>query len=383
MKKAVRISLGIVCLLMLGTAVVAGEDASLEKSKLAQKTAGLKPGQWVEFDGPPKSIGSYGISWQGTTGFWDAKRREFQFMGKGQGGMKATHWIYSEADHAWRGTLKGLIFGGGKRALPGHVWSRSFDATTGDYYFMDCINRSKFFRFMTRETEAGKGSESKPWKESSKPEFRFHVSHTEEIGFHPNLYGKGDGGVIVWGGLGIAAWRKKTNTWQSIMKYASGNYHGSTDGCGQYLPGFDRLVMGTGSGKRRFMLIDAGKDGKLAEGKPRLEKSPIFICGKTSGMLKKAPWGKLVVHPSNDKGLVILGPMPDYKVWTNTTGGTADGWKVAKHKHPFTKENLPMTGGDWGAWTCGSVSTHGVIWAMAYDGKTSKSVLWKPPAGSK
>lgn len=32
----------------------------------------------------------------------------------------------------------------------------------------------------------------------------------------------------------------------------------------------------------------------------------------------------------------------------------------------------------WGDWTCGSVSTHGVVWGLAYNGKVSKSVLWRP-----
>jgi hypothetical protein len=76
---------------------------------------------------------------------------------------------------------------------------------------------------------------------------------------------------------------------------------------------------------------------------------------------------------------IPIGSMPGYKVWTNPTGGTSDGWVEEKFKHPFTSKNLPMTGGDWGAWTSGSVSTHGVVWGLAYNGRESKSVLWKPP----
>ena len=62
----------------------------------------------------------------------------------------------------------------------------------------------------------------------------------------------------------------------------------------------------------------------------------------------------------------------------NAKGGTAEGWVEEKYAHPFTQENMPTTGGDWGAWTCGAVSTRGVIWALAYDGKTCKGILWKP-----
>jgi len=357
--------------ILLAVTFISGQ--ALGASELSNAVAGLKEGHWVAFMGPPKAVGNYGISWQGTTAFWDAKHNEFQFMAKMQGGVPPQHWIYSEATHTWRSTLKK-----GPRE-PGHLWCRSFDPTTGDYYYMTAQQKINYVRIMQRAVEAGQGVKNNPWKTTSKPEFKLRTSHDEEIGYHPNLFGPGDGGLIFFGASRLSAWRKKTDTWEIVIsKYRKGDYRTYNAGCGKYLPGYDRLVLG-GRGKR-FLLFNAGKDGELNAERPRVEKAPIMVLGSTSGYLKKGLWGKLIVHPSNDKCLIILGPMPDYKVWTNVTGGTGEGWVEEKYTHPFTTKNIPMTGGDWGAWTCGSVSTHGVVWGLAYDGKVSKSVLWKPPA---
>lgn len=373
MKSAIAFALA-VFLAWSGLNARAGEEAPAKPeaaaaTKLAQAAKALAPGGSAAFDGPPKAVGNYGISWQGVTGFWDPTHREFQFMSKMQGGGVAKHWIYAEATGEWRETVGSVVWGGGTRGLPGHVWSRTFDATTGDYYYMDTVMSSDFLRVMTRATEAGEGSKNSPWTESSKPEFKARAGHTEEIGFHPNLYGPGDGGVILLGQSRVSAWRKKTNTWETVIEKCAEPAAGN----GQYLPGHDRLVLGGAKGY--FVLFDAGKDGKLATKELRKETAPLKVCGSTNGSL---PWGKLVVDPANDKRLILLGPPPEYKVWTNAAGGTADGWVEEKYTHPFTKENVPMTGGDWGAWTCGSVTTHGVVWALAYDGKTSKGVLWMP-----
>ena len=344
-------------------------------TKLSEAVAPLKAGQWVAFEGPPKAIGYYGISWQAATAFGDAQNREFHFMAKMQGGGAASHWIYAETTHTWRSTMENLSISLKGHALPGHIWCRSFDPTTGDYYYMDATMSSNFVRYMRRSVEAGQGSKNSPWTTTSKPEFTARFGHHEEIGYHPNLFGPGDGGLVLCGGSRLSVWRKKTDTWEILMDKCLGDYRMQAGG-GQYLPGFDRLILG-GYGKK-FMLVDAGKDGKVATEKPKIEEAPIRVFGGTSGHLKNEPWGKLIVHPNDDKRLMILGPMPDYKVWTNAKGGTAEGWVEEAYTHPFTTENVPMTGGDWGAWTCGTVSTRGVLWAMAYDGKTSKSILWKP-----
>lgn len=350
------------CLLALSSILVASE--------LSVKAKSIKNGEWALFIGPPKEIGAYGISWQAATGFWDTKNQEFQFMAKMQGGGAAQHWIYSEERNEWRATLEPIL------KQPGHIWARSFDYETGDYYFMDGISSSSFLRVMRRSIEGGEGMVNDPWKETKKSEIKIRLSNEPDIGYHPNLFGKGDGGIVYWDAGQISVWRKKTDTWEVLMKCRYGSdYHNTGRGAGQYLPGYDLLVLGTGK-KGNFMIFEAGSSGQVFSREPKLEKSPIKVVGGTNDHL---PWAKLVVHPGDDKTLLLLGPGPDFKVWSNDKGGAESGWIEETWSHPFTPENLPMTGGDWGAWTCGSVFTHGVIWGLAYDGKITKSILWKPP----
>ena len=77
MKRLISIALA-VFIIMTGQTLIASE--------LSNAVAGIEEGHWVAFMGPPKAIGNYGISWQGTTAFWDVKHHEFQFMAKMQGG---------------------------------------------------------------------------------------------------------------------------------------------------------------------------------------------------------------------------------------------------------------------------------------------------------
>lgn len=75
----------------------AGGEKEHGPTKLSTAASGLKKGEWVAFMGPPKGVGLWGISWQGTTAFRDANHRGFQLMGKGQGGIPATHVSYTKA----------------------------------------------------------------------------------------------------------------------------------------------------------------------------------------------------------------------------------------------------------------------------------------------
>ena len=151
MKKIISVFILFFALIFLPPRVVVAQEKTPENperlrivvSTLDTVAEGLKPGESVDFLGPPREIGRFGISWQATSSFWDSKRREMHFMAKAQGGGEASHWIYSETEHAWRATTKDLVPGQG-----GHIWNRTFDVTTGDYFYLD---------FPTTHTEPPQG----------------------------------------------------------------------------------------------------------------------------------------------------------------------------------------------------------------------------------
>lgn len=340
-------------------------------SQLASAAASLSAGQYTTFLGPPTNIGQFGISWQAVTAFWDANNREFQFMAKAQSGGAASHWIYSETSHAWRYTTLSLVPG-----QTGHIWNVSLDYGTGDYYYLDFPLTGNFFRRMRRSVEAGAGDANSPWIVTSSPAFDIRDGSAETgIGFHPNLYGSGDGGTLLWGVGDMAAWRKSTDTWTEMQHYGGGSYWGSGgSGSGCYIPGLDKLLIGTGSTKQNFIVVSAGSGGALATNTPPLVAAPIKVFGSTTASL---PWGKLVLHPSNSSKVLILEAGPKnagLRVWSSVDAGT--NWTLESYDHPFY--NLPWTGNDAGAWTVGSVPTYGVLWGMAYNGTTTQSILWKP-----
>lgn len=339
-------------------------------STLGVAANALSAGQYTTFLGPPTAVGQFGISWQAATAFWDVTNREFQFMGKAQSGGAASHWIYSESLHAWRYTTLSLVPG-----QTGHVWNISLDRDTGDYYYLD-FPLSQFIRRMVRSVEAGQGSTNSPWTVTSTPAFDIRDGSAETgIGFHPNLYGAGDGGVILWGVGDMAAWRKSTDTWTEMQHYGGGSYWGSGgSGSGCYIPGLDKLLVGTGSAKQNFLVVSAGSGGALATNTPPLVAAPIKVFGSTTASL---PWGKLVLHPSNSSKVLILeaGPKSSgLRVWSSIDAGTS--WTLESFSHPF--HSLPWTGDDAGAWTCGAVPEYGVIWGLAYNGTTTQGMLWKP-----
>jgi hypothetical protein len=335
----------------------------------------LSAGQHTTFAGPPTAIGQYGISWQNKTAYWDRYRKEFQFMAKAQGGGAASHWIYSEASGAWRSTTLDLVPG-----QAGHIWNVAFDEKKGNYYYLD-FDTNNFVRKMDRGTENGQGSANNPWtRTSTATGFNLRISKPESgPGYHPNLYGQGDGGLIVWCGRTLAAWRESTDTWELMASYGSSSVYYVKQNCAEvYIPGLDKLIIG--SGKRSgvlqddFMVVSAGNNGSLATMQPPTYVGPIPVVGQTSGHL---PWGKLVLDPNNNSRVLILEAGPQrsgLRVWSSVNAGQS--WKLEPYDHPFN--NLPWTGGDAGAWTVGSCTTHGVLWGMAYDGSTSQSILWKP-----
>jgi hypothetical protein len=250
----------------------------LAVTALSSAVSGLGAGDSVSFTPPPEGAGIFGISWQGATAYWsDIAEGEFSFMSKAQGGTATpNHWIYSESDDAWRQT-------GPLAADNGHIWMHSHDAATGDYYYMDYNGDFRYVRIMNRSIEAGQGVTNSPWQQTSTAPFELRSSDNiiGDLGWHPNLYGPGDGGLLVWAfsagsfAYQLAAWRKQTGIWElhDDLVGAGANNAGS----GKYLPGWDRFLIASGRSRELF-LMEAGSGAVLGTARWWLILETKVIC---------------------------------------------------------------------------------------------------------
>lgn len=376
--------------MMRGAVTVGRFPRAVPASETALEAAAnaLSSGQSASFTGPPTAISSFGISWQNKTAYWDRYRNEFHFMAKSQNGGPAKHFIYAESSHSWRATTLDLV--PDELAQTGHIWNVTFDHLRGDYYYLD-FPQTEYVRYMDRLIEDGDGTTNNPWQTTSAPSTFTLRSQNGEAGvaFHPNLFGQGDPGLIVWCGTRLAAWRRADNSWTLMDSYggSASDYWAVQNCTSVYIPGLDKLVFGTGKRssdfRTKFMVVSAGSGGALATNQPPMVDAaqltpdsthPPPVVSRTSAGL---PWGKMVLDPADDSRVLILEAGPKQsglRVWSSDDA--ASTWSLEAYTHPF--HDLPWTGDDAGAWTLGCCDTYGVLWGMAYDGSTSQSILWSP-----
>lgn len=191
------------------------------------------------------------------------------------------------------------------------------------------------------------------------------------ICWHPNLFGRGDGGVIALrdvgsSGAAIVAWRRSNNQWYSV---AGGSFSGlsssyPSNGAIEYVAGGDFCIISLmpSKGGRTFR-INAGSGGTLA---PLVQISDVPIgCGYTgSGGV-----GILIDDPAGSPSAYILEKGASNRVWKLN----GNNWVLKSYQHPFpgggpTSEVF---------WVVASVRTLGVFWARQ-NRESVPSRLWKP-----
>lgn len=309
---------------------------------------------------------AYDIQWMTTCIFYDATRKELQYMGKPASSQSTNHrhYIYNETTNTWRTTGTSLF------PSLGHIWSATFDPDVGDYYF----HRSNdlFVRRMNRNVEAGGGISNNPWTQTSSDSAVISGNQppVAAVGWHPHLYGTNDGGLVDWRTLYVMGWRKATDTWNVIggEYYFDGKFFNNASGCAAYLPGLQKIILASTGTQQRMMSIAAGSNGTTAP-VVDLGTGPIGIVGDNGNS------GKLIVDPTNSSYALILRHNSPYTVWRSTDGGVS--WDTIG-THPFTTVNMSSESN--GTWTCGSLPDHGVVVGMSSNGNGNGTFrLWKPP----
>lgn len=340
-------------------------------SRLADAAAELGVGQSRSFADTmnPHSV-SLDIQWQPTTGYFDPTRGEIQYMGKPATGQSTvfSHHIYNEAANEWRNTDPAAAGLSGT----GHIWNSAFDPQTGDYYHIHyqyedvyrMTRASASWSVVARVPAAYLGSSGNspgPWPGTA---------------WHPNLFGAGDGGLIVRGNRGVIAWRKRTGQWQSLGDYSSWNFKAGGDYV--YFADTDSVVMGTGypnggEQDRELIRIDAGAGGVAPQYRVA-GTAPLWVAGRGQDRV-----GKMVAHPLDPRRLIILeekdpNNSSSAKWWISSDRGAT--WREQSTPHPFRALG-------WTHFTLCSIPTYQVLvgifsgWdSVGYDFRLH---LWKPP----
>lgn len=288
---------------------------------------------------------SDGLHWQ-SSWHYDAIHKKAHLLYKAANANTSwAHRVYDEATDTWSD-------GGLSDDAPGHIYgSATIDSDTGDLYLLVWSDTS-VRRFSG-------GTQSWDFQTSNWVIGNTSTAPRSSVVWHPNLYGPGDGGLIVDCGYNtqpIIAWRKSTDTWATIVAPPTGSPGYTGVGC--YLPSLDTALVGGSN--------DGTATGKLITPGPSVSTGDVFPLELAGDSRTNPAYGAVVPHPGNQAKFLILqnGDMPtNGRAVYHSTDGVA--WtQVADH--PFSDAQ--------GGVFC-SIPRLGVIWFI---GRSSQSVIWRP-----
>lgn len=328
-------------------------------SPLAQACRSLASGQSMSFPAgiPDPSFGSPDIAWQ-TAFFHDDVNGFVHLMGKPANADQAWgHQRYTVASSTWK------LMGSGMWNNPGHIYGNfTMDYATGDIFQgrggWDKSGADAYRRIRWWRHASGSWGLAPTARDLVAPSIAM-VTHLNGVVWHPNLYGPGDGGLVVDSQFRTMFWRKSTDSveeWQH-----SGSTSGGKEGAGVYWPKQDAAYVGGSDGEQLLKITPNGGNRPIvtAVGVPPLRTAGNSHSGSSN-------FGSLHVHPGNPDKLLILetnGP----RVFS-TTNGTS--WTLVGN-HPFTR--VPRV-------VCSLRGGLGCFWAVGReDGGAGFSQLWRPP----
>jgi hypothetical protein len=183
---------------------------------------------------------------------------------------------------------------------------------------------------------------------------------TNGVGWHPNLYGSGQGGTVTMAEVngtseGLSLYRASNGAIQQIS-VGEGNL-GRFYGQGVYFAAIDRLVIGGNS--HIHVAGHATTPTWTAVGAPPTPTDGDSMEGNPGG------FGTMMVHPGNANKMIILrrGGARDY--YTSTDGNS---WTSSLGAHPFDTDAYALCS-----------TGEGVIWCLGASEAGAYSMLWRPP----
>jgi hypothetical protein len=326
---------------------------------LATACEALQAGEMVDFASGSQSAFSEGsLSWE-TAFYHDDHHGLIHLMGKTANADQAwEHETYSVATNEW------TVVADSMWNNPGHIYGNlAMDFVTGDLFQArggmdvgtDDNKRIAWWRHATQTWDFA------PTTQDLYPGGL--VSHSNGVAYHPNLYGAGDGGLIVEQQFRTMFWRKSDDAIDDIAHGDSA--YGNKEGAAVYWPAKDMVVIGGSDDGGITPLASVVANGG---GQPIIDplgNPPIRTAGHSH--LDGPGFGSLHVHPGNPDKLLIV-ETAGSQAWTSIDGST---W-TAISDHPFTRVPRVVSSLRAGL---------GCLWAIGNDtddGGDNFSVLWKP-----
>lgn len=298
------------------------------------------------------------ITWCSNCSFYDANRKEIQYVTKPQSSQTSAsenyaHYIYSESGESWSNT--GYDLG----STTGHVYSTAFDPDNGEIFFLDWGADD------VRRYDRADSSWSDTPTDADLPGGQ---DWTAGMVYHPNLFGAGDGGLIFCptGDTDAQVWRRSTNTWVTLSDVSCQNGL-NNGGQGIYIPGLDAAMIAGFSGS--VYRVDAGSGGTIGsatdlgnQGTPNIG----WENGPSSGH------GKAIIDPNDSSRVLVLEFGGTSRVWATTDAGDTF---TEVGNHPFAS----MTGYSGLNITYTSIPDYGVIVGMtSFATPAHRFGMWKP-----
>lgn len=303
-------------------------------------------GDLTPFGTGPSWYTSESVTWQTNTVYHDNNRKLVHVVGKSHSDNDE-HFTYNENTQAWSNNTLGT-------SPDGHMWNTAFSPEHGEYYYI-IAGTQDIQRYIP-----GSG-----WTTTTMSGYGGGSGHAGIV-WHPNLFGTGDGGVIVNAQTALVAWRRSTNSW-TVLQSGLGD-PGYNGGAGAYDSVRNKVWVGTGNGNpgpARARIISAGSGGTEGSvSNPGLSvPSLVFGGGESDSCHKVIPHpyvaGRLLYIPGNYNGACYI---------SDDTGTT---WSGAGYNNPFTNDRHQ--------WSCGSIQAYGVVYAISSrEGNWVR--LWKPPS---
>ena len=321
---------------------------------LVDLTNQLSSGQWTDFaDGAQSSFTQAALEWQSNF-YHDAARGIVHLMGKPANANRSwQHQFFTIFTGSWTQVTSGI----NNWDYFGHIYgNNAIDESTGDLYqtvgHINTEDSKKAWRY-----RASSGSWDRRVPESGALTTDSMNDTSNGAAWHPNLYGPGDGGLVIDQQFETFYWRKSTDAVQEVGH--GQNAFGRKEGIGIYWPAQDAVIVGGSTGDSLAMITP--NSGGLPN-RSTLPSPPITTSGQSAG---GSNFGSLHVHPGNPNKLLLVetvGP----RAWTTDNGST---W-VQVSNHPFT--HTPRV-------VCSLRAGLGCLWAIGNDG-SNFSQIWKPAA---
>lgn len=308
------------------------------------------------------------IQWQVQTIWYDEGRRELQYMGKPASNQSQnySHYIYDEASDTWSTTGQSLFPG------LGHVWNVTFDPDNGDYWF----RRYNDNVLMWFDRSEGSGGTWKKTVAQTDPALNEGNTNFAAMGWHPNLFGPGNPGILIWAVRKFFGYNLVTRSFAVLSPTfdSGGPYRNRSTGQALYLPATDQLIcfaQDDGNG-HPAILVDAGAGNSsdvIGDGFVRTTSQPPIQVYGAGGDVNH---GHVVHHPDDANRLLLLDEEGSSRVWESADYGTS--WQLQAYRHPFQE----MVNWSAGEYTVGTIAPYGLVIGMTSNSDGGETVLWKP-----